>query len=519
MINDIVIVGGGTAGWLCAGILAAEYRDRGVATRHITLVESPDVSAIGVGEGTWPTMRTTLHRIGLSETDFINSCNASFKQGSKFVGWKDGSPQDAYYHPFSVPAGFSDTNVYEAWRQFYSDRPFDETVNIQSRVCEKSLAPKQVATPEFASALNYGYHLDAGKFSDLLMRHCTENLGVKHVRDHVVSIDGDEQGYICGLKTTHNGDIAGQFFIDCTGSHSLLIGKHYQIPFVDCRRYSMNDRALAVQVPYAQEGSPIASATIATAQSAGWTWDIGLSSRRGVGYVYSSDHIEGSKAENELMDYLRLSVDEKKLADLGVRQISINPGYREKFWHKNCVAIGMSAGFIEPLEASALALVELSAAMLRDELPNNFEEMAVVEKKFNKIFHYRWQRIIEFLKLHYMLSQRRDSEYWRDAVDKVNIPEGLLGMMAVWKSRPPYVRDFLQTEEIFPYVSYMYVLYGMGFSQVHRANIRPSFNLDKAHGLFAEEDKKLQQYLSLLPTNRQLLDEIKKHGLRREQRL
>src|SRR5690606_32944879 len=172
MINDIVIVGGGTAGWLCAGILAAEYRAQGVATRHITLVESPDVSTIGVGEGTWPTMRTTLHRIGLSETDFINTCNASFKQGSKFVGWKDGSPQDAYYHPFSVPVGFADTNVYEAWQQFYAARAFDETVNIQSRVCEKSVAHKQISTPEFAGALNDGYHLDAGKFSDLLMRHC-----------------------------------------------------------------------------------------------------------------------------------------------------------------------------------------------------------------------------------------------------------------------------------------------------------------------------------------------------------
>src|SRR5690606_27946231 len=117
-----------------------------------------------------------------------------------------------------------------------------------------------------------------------------------------------------------------------------------------------------------------------------------------------------------------------------IRQLTINPGYREKFWHKNCVAIGMSAGFIEPLEASALALVELSAAMLRDELPNSFEEMAVVEKKFNTIFHYRWQRIIEFLKLHYVLSRRSDSEYWKDAVDKKNIPDGLQDMMAIWKS-------------------------------------------------------------------------------------
>lgn len=519
MMENIVIVGGGTAGWLCAGILAAEYRYQNMPTRQITLVESPDVSTIGVGEGTWPTMRTTLHRIGLSETEFIRSCSASFKQGSKFVGWKDGNHQDAYYHPFSIPVGFADTNVYAAWQAFYPERKFDEAVNIQSRVCDRSVAPKQITTPEYAGALNYGYHLDAGKFSELLMRHCTNVLGVRHIRDHVTEVKTDTEGYIASLATLDSGDIAADLYIDCSGTHSLLIGRHYQIPFVDCRQYSINDRALAVQVPYARKDSPIASATIATAQSAGWTWDIGLSSRRGVGYVYSSDHISQNQAEEELLKYLQPTVDKEILHGLSFRKLDINPGYREKFWHKNCVAVGMSAGFIEPLEASALALVELAAAMIRDELPPSRNAMVVVEKKFNTIFNYRWQRIIEFLKLHYVLSRRRDSQYWMDAVDPAGMPDGLQDMLELWQYRPPYVRDFLQTEEVFPYASYMYVLYGMGFAAESREAERPSFNLAKAKRLFQEEDYKLEKYLSLVPDNRKLLQDIHLHGLRREQRI
>ncbi|UTF60298.1 tryptophan halogenase family protein [Gilvimarinus sp. DA14] len=506
MTKKIVIVGGGTAGWLCAGILAAEF----TAGLEITLVESPDVSPLGVGEGTWPTMRSTLKRMGIRETDFLRECSASFKQGSKFVGWRTGASDDFYYHPFSLPTAFNELDYHTLWRD--SDgRSFDQVAGVQSRICELGLAPKTITVPEYAGALNYGYHLDAGKFSALLQRHCIGTLQVKHVLDHVVAVEQGGNGDIDAVVTQHRGKLEADLFIDCSGGRSLLLGEQLGVGFVECARYSINDTALAAQLPYANDQAPIASATIGTAQQCGWIWDIGLSSRRGVGYVYSSAHADADSAEACLRRYAQETAPHVPEQDISVRKFNIRPGHREKFWHKNCVAVGMSAGFIEPLEASALALVELSAAMIRDELPQNRTQMEIVARKFNQVFTYRWQRIVEFLKLHYVLSQRRDSDYWCDVVQAQSIPGELAEKLELWRSRPPYVRDFLQVEELFPAASYAYVLYGMGFCG-ENAPVR-RFDGERARQLMQEEQKKFHNYQKAMPSNRKLLDTVAQFGL------
>lgn len=509
MTKKIVIVGGGTAGWLCAGILAAEF----TAGLEITLIESPDVSPLGVGEGTWPTMRSTLKRIGISETDFLRECSASFKQGSKFVGWRTGAADDFYYHPFSLPAAFNEVDYYRLWRESGGVRgvPFDQVAGMQSRLCELGLAPKTITVPEYAGALNYGYHLDAGKFSTLLQRHCISKLQVKHIQDHVVSVERRDTGDIDAVVAEIYGRLDADLFIDCSGGRSLLLGEHLGVGFVDCARYSMNDTALAVQLPYADENAEIASATIGTAQECGWTWDIGLSSRRGVGYVYSSAHSSEEQAESCLRRYVQSTAPHLSEQDLHVRKFTIRPGHREKFWYKNCVAVGMAAGFIEPLEASALALVELSAAMIRDEMPHNRAQMDIVSRKFNETFSYRWQRIIEFLKLHYVLSERSDTEYWRDAVSEESMPGDLRDKLALWRSRSPYVRDFMQVEELFPAASYAYVLYGMGFSA--QETFARQFDATRVQRLLQEEQKKWLSYQKAMPSNRELLNAVAQFGL------
>ncbi len=513
-IEQIIIVGGGTAGWLSAGLLAAEFKKNNSPIK-VTLIESPDVSTIGVGEGTWPSMRATLRRIGISETDLVRECFASFKQGSKFVGWRTGSENDFYYHPFSMPIGNSLAESVAMWKTFFPHRRYDEITNIQARICEEGLAPKQLSTPEYAGVLNYGYHLDAGKFADLLKSHCINNLGVTHIRDHVVAINSAENGDVASLNTHHNGTIAGDFFIDCSGTHCLLIGEHFNIPFVDVSTHSINDRALAVQVPYTTPDAPVASATIATAQLAGWTWDIGLSNRRGIGYVYSSSHASDEQASDSLVAYLRQSVDESVITSLAFRSLTIKPGYRQKFWHRNCVAVGMAAGFIEPLEASALALVELSVSMIRDELPQSAAAMDIVARRFNQIFTYRWKRIIEFLKLHYVLTERRDSEYWCDAVNPAGTPDGLKEFLELWRKRTPYERDLLHTEEIFPAASYLYVLYGMGFSTELTLGGSALFELKKSKFLFDDDYKKFDRYAVAVSSTRELLSAVIQSGLKK----
>lgn len=506
-IKNIVIVGGGSAGWLAAGVIAAEHGAAGSGVT-VTLVESPDVSTIGVGEGTWPSMRQTLNKIGIAEADFIRECGASFKQGSKFIGWSTGEDGDAYYHPFMEPRGYAKANLYKAWKSHYQSLSFADAVSLQARLCEEGRAPKQFETPPYAAVMNYGYHLDAGKFCALLTRHCTEKLGVKHVLDHVTTVSSTSDGCIASLETNQSGSIVGDLFIDCSGAASLLIGKHFNVPFVSKERYLFNDTAIAIQVPYHEESTPIASATLSTAQACGWIWDIGLQHRRGVGYVYSSSHITDDLAEEGLRQYIARTSGAKAAELCSSRKLKINPGYRQQFWIKNCVAVGMAAGFIEPLEASALAMVELSVNMISDELPMTRESMAAVSRKFNSRFEYRWNRVIDFLKLHYVLTRRSEFDYWRDAASPESIPDYLRDLLLLWRSRTPYYGDFSQNEEVFPSASYQYVLYGMGFETQCRAVGRKSDNVDAALTFIEENTSQFAKYRSALPTNRDLIKMI-----------
>ena len=504
-IEHIVVVGGGSAGWLVAGVLAAEHALR------VTLVESPAVPAIGVGEGTWPSMRDTLHRIGVSESDFFRECDASFKQGSRFERWVSGSDDDVYFHPFVLPQGYGDTNLAAAWQRGHRGIPFADLVSFQPHLCVHGRAPKQAATPEFAAVANYGYHLDAGKFGVFLREHCVNKLGVRHVVDHVEQIRSKDNGDIAALLLRGGGIVEGDLFVDCTGMQSLLLGKHYGIPLLHQRHVLFNDSALAVQVPYANEDDPIASQTTSSAQPNGWIWDIGLPGRRGIGHVYSSAHTSDADAERVLRAYIARTGGPLEMP--APRKLGFEPGYRERFWHRNVVAIGLSAGFIEPLEASALALVELSAAWLADDLPATRARMDAVAARFNEAFTYRWERIIDFLKLHYVLSRRSDSAYWIEHRAPASIPERLQELLQLWRARPPSRRDFARIEEVFPAASWQYILYGMGFATeaAPRASDRP----DLADEAFREAARLTARMLPALPANRELLDHIRRHGLPR----
>lgn len=499
-IRHIVIVGGGSAGWLTAGVLAAEHPGL-----RFTLIESPDVATIGVGEGTWPTMRDTLRKIGVSESDFFRECDAAFKQGSRFNGWVTGRGDDYYFHPFVLPQGYGETDLAGRWQQGHARIPFADLVSFQPHLCVQGRAPKQAATPEYAAVANYGYHLDAGKFGVFLRKHCLEKLGVRYVSDHVTGIDSHENGDIASLRTRNGGPLTGDLFIDCSGMQSLLLGKHYGVPFLPQKHVLFNDSALAVQIPYPDADTPIASQTSSTAQSCGWIWDIGLPARRGIGHVYSSAHTSDAQAEAELRNYIQQTGGP---ADFTARKLCFEPGYRQQFWHRNCVAIGQSAGFIEPLEASALALVELSAAMLSDDMPATRDAVDIVARRFNDAFTYRWERVIDFLKLHYVLSRRTDSAYWID--NRETVPERLADLLTLWRHRPPSRNDFFRAEEVFPSASYQYILYGMGFHTEATSRAAPGGNAD---GYFAEAASLTRKMMKALPANRELIDHIKLHGL------
>jgi tryptophan halogenase len=507
-VKKIVIVGGGTAGWLTAGVIAAKHRARQATGFTVTLVESPTTPIIGVGEGTWPTLRTTLAKIGVSETDFFRECDASFKQGAQFARWTTGEPDDAYYHPLVLPQSFGQINLAPHWLASGAEGSFCDAVCPQGLLCDEGLGPKTITSPPYQGAANYAYHLDAGKFAPFLQRHCSEKLGVRHVLADVRGVALAEDGDIRAVVTEQAGEIEGDLFVDCTGFRSLLLGETLGVKFRDCGDILFCDTALAVQIPYERPDSPIATHTISTAQSAGWIWDIGLPTRRGTGHVYSSRHISDDEAERELRAYLGPAGN-----DLPVRKIGIRSGHRETFWKRNCVAVGLAAGFLEPLEASAIVLIELSAKLIAEQMPACREVMDIVAARFNATTHYRWGRIIDFLKLHYVLSKRTDTAFWRDNRDPATIPERLSDLLLLWRHQPPWLtEEFDRADEVFPAASYQYVLYGMGF----RTEVEPEALAEEA-GLaqraLRENALQSERLRANLPKHRDLIRKIVEHGL------
>jgi len=504
-VRKVVIVGGGTAGWLTAAILAAEHKSKNDDGVEITLIESANTPTIGVGEGTWPTMRETLSSIGIKEADFFACCDAAFKQGSKFSGWRNELDTEGYYHPFVAPVGFGESDLVNYWQNNIGSQSFADALSFQPSLCEHYLAPKQFQTPEYAAVANYGYHLDAGKFAKLLEQHSTSVLGVKHIIADVVLVANNERKAIHSLTLDSGELVAGDLFVDCSGSKALLIGEHYKIPFLGQKHVLFNDRALAVQVPHVQENSEILPYTLSTAHDAGWIWDIGLPNRRGVGCVYASDFFSSEQAKDELLKYLSKTVEQPILHSLTIKELAFEPGYRQEFWHQNCVAVGMSAGFIEPLEASAIALIELSAKMIAKELPANHSIMPITAARFNKRFKYRWQRIIEFLKLHYVLSERQ-SNYWQKNRSENTIPGRLAELLTLWQYQEPTYNDFTEIEEIFPAASYQYILYGMGFKTANRITSRRYNNENVSRDNVALCQQLKNKYKAGLPTHRALID-------------
>jgi len=510
-IKNIVIVGGGTAGWLIAGRLAAQHQAHPNSPITITLIESALIKTVGVGEGTWPSMRNTLKSIGISEAEFIKECDASFKQGSKFNGWVTGGENDSYYHPFVAPQGFGNTNLLHHWQAIGQSSSFSNAVCFQEQLCEHDLAPKQINTPEYAGVANYGYHLDAGKFAALLQRHCQHKFAIKHIIDEVTAVNEADNGDIAAVTTNSNGIINGDLFIDCTGFASVLLGQHLQVPFINKNDTLFVDSALTVQVPYHDATSPVSAVTQSTAMSAGWIWDIGLQSRRGVGHVYSSKHISDDEAQQQLRDYLAKSIDSHVIEQVEIKKIAINAGYRARSWEKNCVAVGLSAGFLEPLEASSLIQVELAADWLCQQLPATRSAMDIIAKRFNQVCDYRWAGIIDFLKLHYVLSKRVDSQFWRDNKRAETIPQSLQESLQLWRHHYPWHHDFTHNDEIFGSASYQYILAGMGFLTQASYLSTESENIH-AMKQFTQNQAMTTNYLKHLPKHRTLLEQISLQG-------
>lgn len=500
----ILIVGGGTAGWLTAAYLARFLDVADSARIEITLLESPELGIIGVGEGTFPTIRSTLKFLGIDETQFIRATSATFKQGIRFNDWLHAPLGDGtrhhYLHPFEAPFYTEGTSLVPYWllQDAETRPPFAEAVTIQNRVAESKRAPKKRGEGEFSGPLNYAYHFDAARLAKILQARAVE-LGVRHVSGLLTGVELDADGAIARVQTRELGPLEADLYIDCSGFRAELIGKALGAEFKSAKQVLFTDRAIACKIPYADPDAPIESFTIAAAHAAGWTWDIGLEGARGIGTVWSSAHMSDDEAAQVLRGYVGHD-------DYKARIIPFEPGYREAQWVKNCVAVGLSGGFLEPLESTGVVLIEAAVGMIAELFPHNGPVDAPA-KRFNALIVARYARIINFLKLHYCLS-RRDEPFWRDNADPASIPEALQELLRQWRHRPPGRFDFLLDLESFAFFNYQYILYGMDY-RTDLSDGRGDFpNVAAADKLFARIRTFSERATEDLPTHRALIDAI-----------
>ncbi len=511
-LGRILIVGGGTAGWLTACYLARTLNAKSPQGIQVELVESADIGILGVGEGTFPSIRGTLAAIGLDEARFLRGATATFKQGIRFVDWvrpAGAGGTDHYFHPFSLPSRRGDgPELLPYWLLGGAgNASFAEAVTLQKRVADNHRAPKRRGDGEYEGRLNYAYHFDAARFAGVLAEH-GRGLGVQHRIATVERIELDEQGAIARVHTREGDALTADLYVDCTGMRAGLIDGALGSKMRSARDTLFVDRAVAIQVPYARADTPIPSYTISTAHEAGWTWDIGLHARRGVGYVYSTRHTDDARAERVLRDYIGPAAE-----GLNARVLKFEVGHRPVQWRNNCVAVGLSAGFVEPLESTGIGLIETAAYLIAHLLPTD-GDMTRVAPLFNELMNARFERIYDFIKMHYCLSQRRDSQFWIDNTDAASIPATLRDRLAMWRCRPPHRLDFVTDVEMFMPASWQYILYGMEFA-TDLTPMRAAYpRVDEARREFETIRAVSAHAVNDLPDHRALVEEICALGLK-----
>lgn len=502
-IKKIAIIGGGTSGWLAANHLGQVLKGR--PGLSISVIESPDIPIIGVGEGTVPSIRKSLQSFGISESEFIRTCDVTFKQSIKFVNWLDQTrhgKHNFYHHLFDI-INLHQGDAVSAWLAEQSGH-FADFISPQHLACEAAKAPKQITTPEYAGVLGYAYHLNAAKFAKLLAKNAIEKFNVEHLLTTVHDVCLGEDGAIESLQT-EQGNLSFDFYIDCSGFESILLAKALKVPFISKAQQLFIDTALVAQIP-TQPAEVIPPYTKATAHQAGWIWDIALTQRRGTGFVYSSGHMNQAEAERKFDYYLG-----GKLADIPHRKITMTVGYRQQFWVKNCVALGLAQGFLEPIEATSILLTDFSARFLAERFPANIDDVDYLAKRFNDTVGYAWERVVEFAKLHYCLSDRTDSAFWLDNQRQETIPEPLKERLNMWKSFSPIAEDFPSKFEVFNLDNYLYVLYGMKYpTKPHDRELIAKANLN----VYLKKISKIKhQMMDGLPEHRELIDKICTYGL------
>ena len=427
--KKILIVGGGTAGWMAANLIACRWDDV-----EVCLLESKDIGIIGVGEGSTPHLKFFFDTVGLAESEWMPRCNATYKNGISFAGWSSIPGYESYFHPFpaqtddmlTVPIFFS--NI-KARMQGNNASAHPDHYFLETYLTKENLGP--IPNETFPFGVGYGYHFDATLLGQFLAEKAVSS-GVKRIFGTVTEVLLGENGAITAVRLDDDSLLDADFFIDCSGFKSLLMQGALKTSYRSFKDNLFNNAAVVMPSAISEIIPP---ETRSTALSNGWAWKIPLTNRFGNGYVYSADYITPEQAEKELRQHLGL-LD----SDIAARHLQMKVGRVEKHWEKNCVAIGLSQGFIEPLEATALALsLETITRFMKHyengSYTNKFEDV------FNREINAKFDGVRDYIVCHYKVNQRKDTDYWRDNTANTHLSETLGKILHLWWNSKDFSKE------------------------------------------------------------------------------
>lgn len=451
--KSVVILGGGTAGWIAANLMATHWQDKGF---DITLVESPDIGIIGVGEGSTPPLKGFFEVIGVEESEWMPECNATYKVGITFKDWSTKPGFTHYVHPFlaqpdqfTVPAFFHNSFLR---RKGVDLEGHPDHFFLATEIIRQKLAP--IAPENFPFEIAYGYHFDSGLLGKFLQKVAARK-GVKYKTATVTEALQDSQGNIDCLKTAEGETIKADLYVDCSGFRSQLLQQTLKVPFQSCSESLFNDSAVVFAT---EQGEEIETQTISTALKYGWAWKIPLTNRNGNGYVYSSRFVDDDKAETEFREHLGL-LD----SDVEARRLKFKVGRVDQHWAKNCLAVGLSQGFIEPLEATALDMVQETVTRFI-EAYNNGNYTDKYRKDFNDRISARFDAVRDYIVCHYRITSRTDTDYWIENGRNEKISLSLRSILMAWMAGKNITDELLdqKLDVYFPNVSWNCLLTGKG---------------------------------------------------------
>jgi flavin-dependent dehydrogenase len=517
LANRIVIVGGGTAGWM-----TASHLKKALPAVDITLIESSSIRTVGVGEATFSTIKLFFDFLGLDESEWMPSCNASYKLAIKFVDWR--ARGGHFFHPFQRYEVVDGFNMGEWWLKLKrGQEPFDDACFLVPALCAAQRSPrfldgrvfdekvqdyfsvdlrgKRNILAEHRVQYPYAYHFDAGLLAELLKGYAMRR-GVRQIVDDVAEVARREDGGIAHLVTREHGAVAGDLYVDCTGFRGLLINRTLGEPFLPFSASLLCDSAVAMQVPRDVAAHGIDPYTTATALAAGWVWNIPLYGRVGTGYVYSRRFLSQEDAEADLRRHLGPAADA-----VSASHIEMRIGRCRNSWVGNCVAIGLASGFVEPLESTGIFFIQHGIEELVNHFPGAVPDADTI-RSYNRVVGDCIDGVRDFLILHYRATDRADTEFWR-AVHQVEVSPELGERLDLWKRRLPNARNINPRFHGFEAYSYSVMLLGLNYQPAASLPALEHIAEERALHAFRLLREKAQRLASTLPSQLEYLTHVR----------